>query len=78
MLALGVDVFDIVSGVVGTLAVLITTYRWLLPARRFAELDVVIGDVEYLLDATREEGALEPMLAMSASECLLRSVPILS
>jgi hypothetical protein len=76
MLALGVDLFGIITGVVGTLAVLIPAYRWLLPRRRMRSLDTVAHDVEHLLDTLREEGALEPLLATSTNECLLRSVGV--
>jgi hypothetical protein len=74
MLALGLDLFSIVTGVVGTLAVLIPIYRWLLPRQRIKDLDAVVCNVECLVDTLREAGALEPMLATPTSECLLRSV----
>jgi hypothetical protein len=74
MLALGLDAFSIVTGVVGTLAVLIPLYRWLLPRQRIKDLDAVVCNVECLVDTLREAGALEPMLATPTSECLLRSV----
>jgi hypothetical protein len=73
MLALGLDLFSVVTGIVGTLAVLIPIYRWLLPRQRIKDLDAVASNVECLVDTLREAGALEPMLATPTSECLLRS-----
>jgi hypothetical protein len=73
MLALGVDLFGIITGVVGTVAVLIPACRWLRPRRRMRHLDSVVHGVECLLDTLREEAAVEAMLATSANAYLLRS-----
>jgi hypothetical protein len=72
MLALGLDLFSILTGIVGTLAVLIPIYRCLLPHQQIKDLEAVVCNVECLVDTLREAGALEPMLATATSECLLR------
>jgi hypothetical protein len=65
----GIDIFGVVSGVLGMLGLVASARRTLTPSHRLRELDSAIHSCERLLISAHEEFIrIEPTLAERASE----------
>lgn len=65
----GIDIFGVVSGVLGMVGLLTGAWRALTPSHRLRELDTAIHSCERLLISAHEEFiCIEPNLAERATE----------
>jgi hypothetical protein len=70
---LGTDVFSLVSGIVGLVAVVVSLWHWLSPRRRLRALDITMGQALRTLASMQEEHAiLDRMIILRAHEQLYR------
>jgi hypothetical protein len=70
---LGTDVFSLVSGIVGLVAIAVSLWHWLSPQRRLRALDITMGQALRTLALIQEEHAiLDRMIILRAHEQLYR------
>jgi hypothetical protein len=70
---LGTDVFSLVSGVVGLVAIAVSLWHWLSPHRRLRALDITMNQALQMLASMQEEHViLDRMIVVRAHEQLYR------
>jgi hypothetical protein len=67
----GTDVFDIASGVIGTLVTVVALCTWLSPKRRLRALDAVMRDASDLIAVLQEEGGVRNRLVVDRARNVL-------